>query len=154
MKLIWMLIRRPSLLRKVILNHRFGRWGVRATALAGALVLTAVYAAGNSAAVSWIAPITYNEGSVLPATDIASYTVSWTGIAGPQGAGPAGSLVVKAPATNVSIPVACGTVNFSVSVTTTAGAKYPSATSDPAGPIAYASGLECKPNPPGAPAAR
>lgn len=118
-----------------------------------ALSLAVVYAAGSSAQVSWTAPTAYNEGSALPAGDIASYTVTWVGISGPQGPGPSGSLVVKAPATSAVLPVACGSVNVSVSVTTSASAKYPNAMSDPAGPVAYASGLVCKPNPPGALAA-
>jgi hypothetical protein len=105
-------------------------------------VVTLSYAVGSSAGVSWTAPTAYVDGTVLPATDIDHYTVSWTGTS-------TGSVVVKAGVVTATVPVACGTVNFTVTVTTGAAAHYPNATSGPAGPVAYASGVTCAPNPPG-----
>lgn len=103
------------------------------------LVLTAeVWAAGTTATVSWTAPTSYIDNTPLPATDIASYTVLWTG----------GSKTVTGLSTTVPVP--CGSQTFTVIVTTTATAKYPSSTSDPSAPITYASGVTCRPNPPGA----
>jgi len=106
-----------------------------------ALALTlSVYAAGPTATVSWTPPTAYIDNSALPASDIASYTVSWNG----------GSKTIAAPATTTTVPVPCGSQTFTVLVTTTSSAKYPATSSDPSAPITYASGVTCRPNPPGA----
>lgn len=99
------------------------------------------HAAGTTANISWTAPIAYNDGppaTALPASDIAFYTVSWGTNAGQS---------LQVTATSATVPVACGSANFTVTVTTTATAKYPNATSAPAGPVAYASGVTCAPKP-------
>jgi hypothetical protein len=44
--------------------------------------------------------------------------------------------------------VACGAVSFTVSVTTTATAMYPNATSGQSNAVPYATGVTCAPNPP------
>ena len=102
------------------------------------------FAAGNTAKVSWIAPTSYTDASLLPATDIASYTVKW----GPSSGlvGPSGSATVTT--NSAVIPVACGSVSFIVSVTTTATALYPNATSASSSAVPYATGIACVPNPP------
>jgi hypothetical protein len=108
--------------------------------------VTVSIAAGTSATASWNAPVAYDDGSALPASDIANYTVSWGPATGQ--AGPTGSTNVPAGTTTAVIPVACGTVTFTVSVTTTATAHYPNATSSPSTGVPYATGIACTPNPP------
>lgn len=103
----------------------------------GALTIT--FAAGTSAALSWTAPTTYTDGTAIPSGDIAFYTVTWN----------AGTVKVNAPELSAAINVPCGSTAFSVTVTTSATAKYPNATSLPAGPVPYATGIACAPNPPG-----
>jgi hypothetical protein len=98
--------------------------------------------AGTSANLSWIAPTTYSDGSTLPATDIALYTIQWTG-----GNAQVHTQIVNAPALAAVVNVPCGSASFSVTVTTTATAAYPNATSVPAGPVPYATGVTCQPNP-------
>lgn len=104
-----------------------------------ALIKNAAHAAGPSYTVSWAPPSAYLDTSALPATDIAFYTVTVDGV--PQ---------KVAGATQLALSKPCGSASITVSVTTTAGAKYPNTTSDPAGPVTYATGVTCKPNPPGA----
>lgn len=104
-----------------------------------ALVKNVVHAAGPSYTISWQAPTQYIDNTALPATDIAFYTVTINGV--PQKVTGALQLASTVP---------CGNAILTVSVTTTATAKYPNAVSDPAGPVTYASGVTCKPNPPGA----
>lgn len=101
-------------------------------------------AAGTTATVSWIPPTTYVDTIPLPLTDIASVTVSWSRTAG----GPVvGSVTVVAPATSTTVPTPCGGYEFTATVTTTATATYPNTTSSPSGPVTYASGVKCTPNP-------
>lgn len=108
------------------------------------LVLSVTWAAGVSATVSWVAPATYNDGSTVPSTDIDHYTLSWAPV-GSQ-AGPSGSVNVTSTSAVVAVP--CGSTSFSVTVTTSATAKYPNVTSGPDGPVSYASGVTCTINPP------
>lgn len=117
-----------------------------------ALLTAVAFAAGTTSTVSWVLPTAYNDctpapcnGSALSLSEIKNSTVTWT--AG-VGGGPTGSLTVNGSVTTASVPVPCGSVVFSVSVTTTAAAKYPSATSAAAGFVTYASGVTCAPNPP------
>jgi len=113
-------------------------------AFAAISALTVTFGAGTTANVSWTMPVAYFDGTALPASDIAFTTLTWS----PQaGAGPSGSLKVTAPATTAVVPVPCGSVNFVASVTTTSGAVYPGSTSDNTGPVPYATGVSCKPNP-------
>lgn len=107
-------------------------------------ILHKAHAAGANATVTWSPPTEYTDGSPLPLSDIAYYTVT------------AGSLSVKvlSPATSAQLTIPAGSVNILVTVTTTATAKVPNSTSDPASPIPYATGIAVKPNPPTAGAAK
>lgn len=100
-----------------------------------------VWAVTPQATVTWTAPTAYNDGTALPATAIDHYTVTWSGPG-------AGSVTVKT--LTAVVPVVCGTVQFSVTATTTATAAYPNSTSAPVGPVPFVSGVSCAPNPPGA----
>ena len=118
------------------------------SALASAIIALTAFApaalaAGTSANVSWTAPTQYTDSSTLPATDIASYTISWAPTSGQTG--PSGSLSVTAPALTATVPVPCGNTTFTVTVTTTATAKYPSETSAPSSAVPYATGVTCGP---------
>jgi hypothetical protein len=94
------------------------------------------FAAGPTANVSWSAPVTYVDGSAMPATDIAFYTVKW------------GSNSKQVTTLSTTADVICGSASFTVSITTKTTAKYPNATSSDAGPVSYATGVTCAPNPP------
>lgn len=106
-------------------------------------------AAGASSTVTITAPSTYSDGEALPLASIASYTLSWSPVAGQHG--PSGSLTVTpsgVATTPVNVPVPCGSTTFEVTVTTSAAAEYPTDTSGESNTVAYASGLSCTPNPP------
>ena len=107
-----------------------------------------VFASGATANVSWTAPTQYTDGTTLPASDIGHYTITWSQNAGETG--PSGSLTVAGSATTATVPVACGNTSFTLTVTTDSAAHYPNATSGPAGPVPYVSGITCAPNPPAA----
>jgi hypothetical protein len=109
------------------------------------LVIGIAKAAGTTANVAWTMPTSYNDNEVLPLTDIANVTLTWAPASGQ--AGPSGTLVVNAPATTATVPVACGSVTFTATVTTTSTAKYPNATSSPSSGVPYITGITCKPNP-------
>lgn len=98
-----------------------------------------------SATVTWTAPTAYLDGSVLPVADIDHYTLSWS----PAGGSPTGG-ILTVKALTATVPVVCGTVQFTVTATTSATALYPNATSQATGPVPFASGVSCAPNPPGA----
>jgi hypothetical protein len=102
-----------------------------------------------SAMVSWTAPSAYLDGTALPVADIDHYTLTWfpAGSTTPAGGTP-GVLTVKG--LTAAVPVVCGTVQFSVTATTTANAVYPNTTSTAAGPVPFVSTVSCAPNPPGA----
>lgn len=100
--------------------------------------VTLTFAAGTTANLSWTAPTAYTDGSALPVADIAFYTITWD----------TQSVKVTAPAISTVVNVPCGSTAFSATVTTTASAKYPNATSSQAGPVPYATGIACVPNPP------
>ncbi len=115
--------------------------------LAEQLQATVPTATAPAATVSWTAPTTYTDTTQLTAGAIDHYTVSWSNSAG----GPSlASVTVKAPATSLVIPVVCGTIFVTVTVTTgtVTGIVYPGATSVPSGPVSYASGINCAPSPP------
>lgn len=99
----------------------------------------------SGASVSWLAPTTYADTSVIAAGELDHYTISWTSTAP---GGPSGSLTVPGTALAAVVPLSCGAANFAVTVTTTASAKYPNATSGPAGPVLWDSKVVCAPNPP------
>lgn len=117
---------------------------IPAVALSWLALLGAGTNGTSSATVSWQAPTTYTDGEALPASEIAFYTVQWTG-----GGTATQTKVVNAPGLSTVVAAICGSVSFTVSVTTTATAKYPNATSAPAGPVPFvSSSASCTPNPP------
>jgi hypothetical protein len=119
-------------------------WSMRVLTLVALSSIAWVWAVTPGAAsVTWTAPATYVDGTPLPVGDIDHYTVSWTPVGNT-----AGALSVKTLA--ASVPIVCGTVQISVTVTTSATAVYPNTTSTPAGPVPFVSGIACAPNPPGA----
>lgn len=112
-------------------------------ALFAVIVELPAHAAGTTANVSWTAPTQYTDNSALPATDIDHYTITWAPATGQSG--PSGSLNVAGNLTSTTVPVACGNTSFTVSVTTSATAKYPNATSAPSNLVPYATGVTCGP---------
>lgn len=110
--------------------------------------VTVSIAAGTTATASWKAPTVYTDGSSLPASDIDHYTLTWAPAAGSSGSGPSGSQNVPAGTLTATVNVPCGSTSFTVAVTTTAAARFPSASSGPSSPVPYASGVACAPNPP------
>jgi hypothetical protein len=109
---------------------------------------TLVLAAGTTANLAWTAPTAYTDGSAIANGDLATYVISWAPATGQIG--PSGSASVAATSTSTTIPVACGSVTFTVAVTTSATAKYPNATSGVSNAVPYATGVTCAPNPPSA----
>lgn len=112
----------------------------------GCISLT--FASGSpTATVSWTAPVAYSDGSNLPASDIDHYTITWAPTS--EQSGPSGSLnTIPAAANTTVVPIACGSTSFTVSVTTTASARYPNATSSSTAAVPFATGIACTPNPP------
>lgn len=109
------------------------------------LFASVAFGAGTTATMSWDRPLVYTDGSVLPASDIKNYTLSWSRTSG----GPAvGSLVVNAPALTSPVTLVCSDYFFLVTVTTTASAKVPNATSGPSNIVPYATGVNCAPGAP------
>jgi hypothetical protein len=120
-------------------------------AIAAAALLAGVapaLAAGTTAKLTWTAPTAYSDGTTLAATELDHYTITWAPAAGQ--AGPSGSVTIAGNLEAATVPVACGSVSFSITVTTTSSAHYPDATSAPAGPVPYVTGVTCSPNAPGA----
>lgn len=119
---------------------------IASVALAGLAALTVTFGAGTSATLNWQAPTEYTDGSPIQSGDIAYYTVNWAPAAGQSG--PSGSLQTSGPVLTATVPVPCGAVSFTVTVTSSGTAKYPNTTSAPTNPVPYASGVTCAPNPP------
>lgn len=134
-----------------------GRWALELLALIAigivvAFMLTVAFApsalaAGTTANLSWTLPSTWSDGSTLSVSDLKETLIEWRRTA----AGPVvGSVRVTAPASSVSVPgLACGDFVFTASAVAKSTALYPnsqSASSSP--PAAYATGVECRPNPP------
>jgi hypothetical protein len=112
-------------------------------ALALGASLTIAYASGTTANLTWTAPTQYTDGSAIAAGELDHYTITWAPATGQVG--PSGSLTVAGNLTATTVPVACGQVSFTITVTTTASAKYANATSAPGGPVPYATGVTCVP---------
>lgn len=110
-----------------------------------ALLSYKAFAAGTTATLTWVAPTTYLDGSALPVAQIDHYTINWLPSAGN---GTPGSMNVAGNVLTANVPLKCGNVTFTVSVTTTATATYPNATSAPSSDVPYATGVSCLPNPP------
>lgn len=111
------------------------------TLIAALCYATAGHAAGTSATVSWNAPVSYTDGTAVASGDIASYTVKWSGTV-------SGSTTVAGTALSAVVPVACGTVTFTVLATSGASAKYPNQSSGDSNTAVYATGVTCTLNPP------
>ncbi|SRR5579871_201968 len=120
--------------------------------LAVAIAVPLAHAAGTTATLNWTNPTTYNDctspptGCTAIATgDIAGYTISWSRT---SGGATVGSLsLTSGVATTANVPVACGTVFFTIVVNSSATAVYPNTPSNPTNPVSYATGVTCKPNP-------
>ena len=107
----------------------------------------AALAAGTTANLSWTNPTQYVDNTALPASDIASVTITWAPASGQSG--PSGTLTVASiagvPPVASTVPVPCGNTTFTVAVTTSATAHYPNLTSTPSNAVPYATGVECGP---------
>lgn len=108
--------------------------------LAALLACSASFAVGTTANVAWTAPTTYSDGTALPVTDIASYTISWAPVSpyAKPGTVTAASTAGTATVTNLS----CGSYNFTVTVTTTATAYSPNASAT-SPVVVYNTGIAC-----------
>lgn len=123
----------------------------RCVVLAGAVlalglaVLQPAEATGQNAAVSWVAPTAYTDGSVVHAGDIASYIVTWTG----PTAALSGTVTVPSTQLSTLVTVPCNSTSFVVQAVASASATYPSTTSaNSTPPVVYATGVTCTLNPP------
>lgn len=116
--------------------------------IAGALLAvacaTAAFAEGALANLSWSLSPVYTDGNAMPASDVASFTVSWVPKVGVPGV-VAGSKSVAGGLLSTTVPVACGDVVFTVALTTTGTARYPNATSSQSNGAPYATGIVCGP---------
>lgn len=110
--------------------------------LSVAALATPALAAGTTANLTWTPPVQYTDNSPIAAGELDHYTITWTPT---TNAGPSGSITVAGNLASTQVPVPCGGVNFTITVTTSATAKYPNATSGPAGPVPYVTGVTCGP---------
>lgn len=102
--------------------------------------------AGTSTTITWTPPTTYTDNTPMPAADLKNYTVTWTR---PSSTAVVGTLNVAAPASGAVVnTLVCGKYNFTVSVTTTAAAAYPNATSAASNASTFDTGINCLPNAP------
>jgi hypothetical protein len=115
-------------------------------ALAFLTILPRALAAGLTANVTWTNPTQYTDSTSLPATDIAYLTIQACEVNSP------GTCIVQKVTpvngtvpTSAVVPVVCGQYDFNITVTTTATATYPNATSGPSAIVPYASGVSCTP---------
>jgi hypothetical protein len=104
------------------------------------LAASAAIAVGTTANVAWTAPTTYSDGTALPLTDIASYTITWS----PNSpyAKPGTITAASSAGTATVTGLTCGTYNFTVTVTTTATAYSPNASAT-SSPVIYNTGITC-----------
>lgn len=124
-------------------------WERHATKIiAGALVLAAVLIAYNIAhaatagTVSWSHPTAYIDGSPLAVAEIKETLVIWRR---PGSSATAGSVRVAAPAASTSVSgLVCGNFNFSAITVL----KTNDVQSQEGGPVLFATGVQCAPNPP------
>jgi hypothetical protein len=106
------------------------------------LVYNAAYAAGSSVTISWTHPTSYTDGSALAATEIKETVITWRR---PGNATVVGTARVAAPATSTVVTgLSCGGFNF----TAVTVVKTNNVESAEAGPVLYATGVQCAPNPP------
>lgn len=108
-----------------------------------AAITAPAHAAGTTANLTWTPPTQYTDGSPIAAGELDHYTITWAPASGQSG--PTGSITVAGNLSSSQVPVPCGGVSFTLTVTTSATAKYPNATSGPAGPVPYVTGVTCGP---------
>lgn len=100
------------------------------------------FAAGPTATISWTHPVMYTDGSVLALSEIKETVITWRR---PGSTVNAGSVRVVSPSnTTVVSGLACGNFNF----TAVTVVKANDVQSDEGGPVLYATGVQCAPNPP------
>ncbi len=116
---------------------------LRVLGVVALLSVALAWAQTPSATLTWTAPLLDVDGT--PVGGIDHYTVTWSRA---PTAPAVGTLDVKT--TSAVVPVACGSMLFTVTATTSTTATYPNTTSQPAGPVTYVSEVSCAPNPPGA----
>lgn len=119
---------------------------LRISTVASILAVSISVASGTSANLSWVAPTAYSDGSALPSGDIDHYTLTWA--PGTGQSGPSGSQNIAGTALAAQVNVPCGSVSFTLSITTGPSAKYPNTTSSPTSAVPYITGIACTPNPP------
>ena len=99
-------------------------------------------AAGPTATVTWIHPLTYTDISPLAVSEIKETLITWRR---PGNATIVGSVRVPGPATTTVVSgLACGNFDFTAATIV----KTNSVQSADAGPVLYATGVTCAPNPP------
>lgn len=113
------------------------------TALLLCVAASTALATGTTANLTWTPPTQYTDGSPIAAGELDHYTITWAPASGQSG--PTGSITVAGNLSSSQVPVPCGGVSFTLTVTTSATAKYPNATSGPAGPVPYVTGVTCGP---------
>lgn len=100
-------------------------------------------AAGTSSTVSWTLPTTFEDNSPIPAGELKETIIQWRR---PGNATVVGSVHVAAPAVSTVVQgLTCGNFEF----TGIAVVKTNNVTSSETAPVAYATGIQCRPNPPG-----
>lgn len=96
--------------------------------------------ASTSSTIAWTMPTTYTDGSAIVPSDIKESIVTWYR---PGSTVAVGSVHVAAPATSVSVTgLSCGSFEFSVV------AVVKTVNSDESSRALFATGIQCKPNPP------
>lgn len=99
------------------------------------------HATGTSTTVSWVHPVFYTDGSALAVSAIKETVITWRR---PGSAVVVGTVRISAPATSAAITgLTCGNFNFTAA-TVIAGDVQ----SEDAGPVLYATGIQCPPNAP------
>jgi hypothetical protein len=114
-----------------------------ATAVAAVFLSLPAHAAGDSATLQWANATTFQDGTPLAATDIKETLIQWRR---PGNATVVGSVRVAAPANSTVVQgLVCGNFEFT-GVTILKVNSTASSESTP--PAPYATGIQCKPNPP------
>lgn len=99
-------------------------------------------ASGTSANLSWMLATQYTDGQTLPVSAIKETLIQWRRPGNPT---VVGSVRIAAPGASVVVPgLVCGAFEFTATTILTAGPPP----SDELGPVAYTTGVVCKPNPP------
>lgn len=123
---------------------KYGFRLIAAVAIIAAAVIyySVAYAAGPSATIKWNHPVAYTDGSALALSEIKETYIAWRR---PGSSTIIGSVRVAAPAISTVVPgLACGNFDF-IAVTVV---KTNNVESTEGGPVLYATGVQCAPNPP------